>query len=298
MTHTGFGWLPWRTALEVVVVLIVLMGLLSLSKRTRPSVRILGEVALILCLYAVWQYVGALSKSGLDQAAQAGLWVADVERFLGWPSEAALQRPILGDSGLVAAADAYYASLHAPIFIITLLWVLLLRRRDWPFARTVSILVTGACLLIQFKPVAPPRLLPSLGVVDTALENGRSVYLAVPSANQLSAMPSVHIAWAGAVALFVIVSARTSWRWLVIGYPAATLWVVVVTGNHFILDGMVALVLLVLAAAVTLCFPSQRPERFVRLLATYNGAALAADVEQVSPVLATDQEFGRTADRQ
>ncbi|MBK9739241.1 MAG: inositol phosphorylceramide synthase [Actinobacteria bacterium] len=273
MTYAGFGWMPWRTALVVAAVLLVLMGLFSLSQRTRPSVRILGEVAVILGLYAAWQYVGAMSRSGLDQAAQAGLWLADIERFLGWPTEASLQQPILGNDGLVAAADTYYASLHAPVFIVTLIWVLALHRRDWPFTRTVAILVTGACLLVQFKPVAPPRLLPSLGIIDTALENGRSVYAAVPGANQLSAMPSVHIAWAGAVALFVIVSARSSWRWLALAYPGITLWVVVVTGNHFIVDGLVALILLAVAVAVTVSIPSQRPERFVRLLARQNAGS-------------------------
>lgn len=273
VTYAGFGWMPWRTALVVAAVLLVLMGLFSLSQRTRPSVRILGEVAVILGLYAAWQYVGAMSRSGLDQAAQAGLWLADIERFLGWPTEASLQQPILGNDGLVAAADTYYASLHAPVFIVTLIWVLVLHRRDWPFTRTVAILVTGACLLVQFKPVAPPRLLPSLGIIDTALENGRSVYAAVPGANQLSAMPSVHIAWAGAVALFVIVSARSSWRWLALAYPGITLWVVVVTGNHFIVDGLVALILLAVAVAVTVSIPSQRPERFVRLLARQNAGS-------------------------
>jgi hypothetical protein len=42
---------------------------------------------------------------------------------------------------------------------------------------------------------------------------------------------------------------------------------VVVTGNHFIVDGLVALILLAVAVAVTVSIPSQRPERFVRLLA-------------------------------
>jgi hypothetical protein len=76
-------------------------------------------------------------------------------------------------------------------------------------------------------------------------------------------MPSVHIAWASAVALIVVVSARTMWRWLALAYPIATMWVVVVTGNHFILDGVVAVVLLAMAAGITLLFRSQRPERLV-----------------------------------
>lgn len=261
MITAGFGWLPWRSALLIAVGLLVVAVVLRSRERTRPSARLAWEIALILSLYAAWQYAGSLSHSGQDQAMEAGLWVARVEQALGWPSEAALQQPILGNDFLVSLSDNYYASLHAPVFVITLAWVLFFRRGDWAFARTTVVLLTGACLLLQFKPVAPPRLLPELGIVDTALVHGRSVYTAVPEANQLSAMPSVHIAWAAAVALIVIVSARTKWRWLVLAYPLATLWVVVVTGNHFILDGVVAIILLAGAVGVTLAFPSQRPER-------------------------------------
>jgi membrane-associated phospholipid phosphatase len=102
-----------------------------------------------------------------------------------------------------------------------------------------------------------------------------SVYDAIPGANQFSAMPSIHVAWAAAVALIVIVSARTRWRWLALGYPLATLWVTVVTGNHFTIYGVAAFVLLAVAAGVTIRFPSQRPERVLGQAAAARPAALA-----------------------
>ena len=155
----------------------------------------------------------------------------------------------------------YYTSLHIPVFVVTLLWVLLFRRESWAFARTTVVLLTGMCLAIQFIPVAPPRLLPVLGIVDTAKENGRSVYALVAGANEYAAMPSVHIAWASAVALIIIVAARSPWRWLALVYPFATLWVVVVTGNHFIIDGVASVALLGVAVGITMLFPSQRPHQ-------------------------------------
>jgi membrane-associated phospholipid phosphatase len=75
-------------------------------------------------------------------------------------------------------------------------------------------------------------------------------------------MPSVHVAWAAAVALVVVVVARTRWRWLAVGYPLVTMWVVIVTGNHFTIDGIAAIG--ILAAAATAClWPSQRPSRAI-----------------------------------
>jgi hypothetical protein len=165
----------------------------------------------------------------------------------------------VGNDGLMHVADLYYSSLHIPVFVVTLVWVLLFRRPYWAFARTTVAILTGMCLAIQFIPVAPPRLLPVLGIIDTAKENGRSVYALVPGANEYSAMPSAHIAWAAAVALIIILAARSPWRWLALLYPIVTLWVVVVTGNHFIIDGVASVALLGIAVGITLMFPSQRP---------------------------------------
>ena len=63
------------------------------------------------------------------------------------------------------------------------------------------------------------------------------------------------------MALIIIVAARSPWRWLALLYPIATLWVVVVTGNHFIIDGVASLVLLGIAVGITMLFPSQRPHQ-------------------------------------
>jgi hypothetical protein len=74
----------------------------------------------------------------------------------------------------------------------------------------------------------------------------QSVYASVGGfdADQLSAMPSVHVGWAILVAILIISTATSRWRWLALAYPALTLLVVVVTANHFWMDGIVAAALL------------------------------------------------------
>lgn len=267
MDLPDIGWLPWRQALAIAVLLAIGWLVLEMMRRRSaaepPSLAqaivITRELALILALYAAWQLIGSLAPDGLDQADAAGLWLADLEQLLGWPSEAGIQQAVIGNDTVIRLADAYYTSLHIPVFVIVLVWVLLMRRDSWAFTRTTVALTMAMCLLIQLKPVAPPRLLPSLGIVDTALVNGRSVYALVPGANEYAAMPSVHIAWAAIVALILIVVLRSPWRWLALLYPAATLWVVIVTGNHFIIDGIVSVIVLAVAAGVTMLIPSQRP---------------------------------------
>jgi len=115
---------------------------------------------------------------------------------------------------------------------------------------TVAIL-TAACLLIQLIPVAPPRMFENLGFVDTALRYGQSVYGVAGSgfADQLSAMPSVHVAWAVLEAVFVIQISPSRWRGLVLVHTTLTILIVTVTANHWWLDGIVAAILLAAVAA-------------------------------------------------
>src|SRR5581483_5970259 len=86
--------------------------------------------------------------------------------------------------------------------------------------------------------------------VDTAFHYGQSVYTwgnGALEADQYSAMPSVHVGWAIVVCLAVITVSRSRWRWLSLAYPVLTMLVVVVTANHFCLDGIVVALLVVLA---------------------------------------------------
>jgi hypothetical protein len=69
-------------------------------------------------------------------------------------------------------------------------------------------------------------------------------------ADEFSAMPSVHVGWALIVAIAVITVSRSRWRWLTAAYPVLTLLVVVVTANHFWLDGIVAGLLVALVLVV------------------------------------------------
>jgi hypothetical protein len=282
LVSNGFGWLPWRWALVIAAAMCVV----ALATRVQPRWRSVssgaGEIALLMVAYASWQLAASLTFGGLDGAVESGLRIARLEEILGWPSGAAMQAPVLGHEWLMRTADTYYASAHITIFIITLAWVFLRHRADWPFTRTTVFLTTAACLLIQYKPVAPPRLIPELGVVDTAARTGLSVYDAIPGANQYSAMPSVHIAWAAAVALLIIVIARTPWRWLALVHPLATTWVVVVTGNHYLMDAVVAVILLAGACAVALSIPSQRPQRFIRYLERRSAAQEQRELDAVS----------------
>ena len=237
------------------------LGLVAVASR-RPQVArtwrgwplwggVAQEAGLLFGLYALWQYAGSFSVLSPAGALPRARWIWRFERVLHLPSETAVQHPFLSHPLLVQAFNLYYDVLHFPLLGACLIWLYARHRADYPRVRTTVALFTGASLLIQFIPVAPPRLLASTGMVDTALKYGQSVYSwhGGFDADELSAMPSVHVGWALIVALAVITVSRSRWRWLAAGYPLLTLLVVVVTANHFWLDGIVAAMLVAVIAA-------------------------------------------------
>ena len=58
-------------------------------------------------------------------------------------------------------------------------------------------------------------------------------------------MPSIHVAWAALIGWAVWVVSPSKWRWVGPAHFAITFVVVAVTGNHFWLDGIVAMAILV-----------------------------------------------------
>ncbi|HLH83492.1 MAG TPA: phosphatase PAP2 family protein [Trebonia sp.] len=203
----------------------------------------LREAGVVVALYALWQLAGNLSSGGFRDAIAHARWIWHAERAARLPSELAVQRLVLPHPLLAQAANLYYATMHFGMLIAMLAWLFARHRDGYPAVRNAMAACTAICLLISFVPVAPPRMLPSAGFVDLAARYGQSVYAAVGSAagaDQLSAMPSVHVAWAVLVAWAVITRGASRWRWLILAHPAVTVFVVVATGNHFWADGIVA----------------------------------------------------------
>ncbi len=105
----------------------------------------------------------------------------------------------------------------------------------------------GACVESELRPGPElkfnPRLGNGFGFVDTLSAYGGpwafdSETVASVS-NQYAAMPSMHIGWATWCALAVWPLLRRRWtKVLVLLYPLATLFAIVVTANHFWIDGI------------------------------------------------------------
>lgn len=230
-----------------------------LAPQARPGLRAFArESGVVAVLYALYMLAGELSLASAAPAVGRGQWVWDAERTVHLPSETSLQHALLPIPGLAHAANVYYIGFHVPVLGIFLAWCLLRHRDEYPAWRSRLALLSGACLLVQLLlPLAPPRLIGTagdgpVGVVDTGLRWGPTVYKSGGGgfADQFAAMPSLHVGWALLVGVAAMRVGRSRWRYLGAGHAAVTVLVVVVTGNHFWLDGVLAALLLLLVTPV------------------------------------------------
>jgi hypothetical protein len=260
------------------------------ADRRRPHP--IREIALILVLFAAYK-AGRLAVAGdLSEATENARSIWRAERWLHLPSEQLVQSWLMQSHALIRLANEFYAWVHFPATVMFLLWMWLWRPGSYLGARRSLAAVTALALVIHLVfPLAPPRLVPSLGLVDTAALVGPAVYGDPKTdtlTNQLAAMPSLHIAWAIIVAIVLIRATRTRWRWLWVLHPTVTTLVVVATANHYWADG-VAAGALAAGATVAVMIPTDRSARSAR---ARSAAAPTEEVAVAEPSLADGERVG------
>lgn len=217
--------------------------------RLRPLVT---EVGLLAVLFAFYKWGRTLVEHGPGEAMANAAWLWHFERS--WlPNEVDFQQWALGWDHTAFLANVYYVGVHFPGTAALLVWLYVRHRSSYSRVRNELVALTAAGLVVHtLFPLAPPRL-AGVGAVDTMLTVGPSAYPAGAAegiANQYAAMPSLHIGWAILVAVAVVRVSTSPWRWVVAMHAPITVFVVVVTANHYWTDGIVAAALLAGAMAL------------------------------------------------
>lgn len=260
MPHLQLDWQLSFTLAAGLVALALLLHLVVPAGRWRQLVAAALQAAMLVSLYGLWGLVGEHAEGSVDGAVDRGRALWDLERRLHLIDEASTQAPLLAHPPLAQLANAYYVYGHVNVLIALLAWVWWRHRTSYLRLCVVIVVFTVTSSAVQLISVAPPRLLPGDLVVDTAVRYGQSVYgPADPGAiSQLAAMPSIHVGWALLVGVTVAHLGRTWRRWLGLVHSVLMSVVVVVTGNHYWLDGVVAAGLLGLVASAVWAVGSAR----------------------------------------
>ena len=229
----------------------------------RRIYRDIGELVLVALAFLLYFVVRANVIDRPDLAIENALRIVDAEKDLGIYSELAWQEAILDSRLLVRFFNFVYFWLDFPLITVLGLLMYWKRRRYYTFTRD-AILFSGACALIAYAlfPVAPPRLLPESGIIDTLQAYNNASYQAQSTeffVNPYAAMPSLHVGWAFLVAIGVVLAFGRGDlpRWLraavilfAVAHPLTQWASTVFTGNHYFLDGVGGL----MAAALGLTF--------------------------------------------
>ncbi|SBT90406.1 Protein of unknown function [Streptomyces sp. DI166] len=214
---------------------------------SRPN--LLLELLLIRVTYAAYAKVrlaatGGSNSAGRARAEEHGQQILDLERFLHIDIEHTLNHAVVKVGFLREFFDFYYTSFHF-VVPLTVLGLLYWRRPvDYRWARSALGFATLLALVgFWLYPLAPPRLMPGLGIIDTVhgvQDFTKPDYGTLTAlTNQYAAMPSLHFGWSLWCGLIIAIVAPRVWMKLLgLLHPAFTLTAIVVTGNHWLLDAV------------------------------------------------------------
>ena len=209
------------------------------------------ELLLVLGLLAFYKYGRFLVRDQAQSAFDHARELMHVERALSIFNEARLQELALEHGATVLRAlNGYYLYAHVVVTAVVFFWLFVRHPREYVRFRRVMILMTLVGLVLHLLvPLAPPRMFPHLGFVDTGAIFGPASYGNGSAykgfANEFAALPSLHFGWALAVAWATILALRSRWRFVVLLHPVLTLAAIVITANHFWLDAVAAAALFV-----------------------------------------------------
>src|SRR4051812_24114501 len=222
-------------------------------------------VQAVICYagYNAFEYVRSLIEGSRTDATIHARYIISTERFLHIFREARVEHWVLPcaptcdvattphlNEVVIRFFNVYYGLMHFAVPALVTIYLF-----HWHFERyrlwrnTAGFMLLISLLGFWLFPVLPPRLLPAhFGFFDASHFGGIGAIgkaEAGPMANAYAAMPSLHIGWSTWCACAAVPVVRNRFmKVLLILHPIVTFFAVVVTANHYILDGVGGLVCL------------------------------------------------------
>ena len=182
--------------------------------------------------------------------------------------ELTLDRWLAGHHSLALIVSDYYDNAHFVVTLGLLGWLWWRRADIYRPLRNTLVLVNVLAFLVFWRSRSRRRACCRASATSwprRAPFGSWHTGALASHANQLAAMPSLHIAWAVWCTMVVWQLTRRVWaRALAVVYPCLTSFAVLATGNHYVLDiagGLVALALATAVAWLVARIASMRSER-------------------------------------
>ncbi|HTY97487.1 MAG TPA: phosphatase PAP2 family protein [Solirubrobacteraceae bacterium] len=224
------------------------------------------EALLIVWLAWVYDATTNLAPLRVHAALAHARSILHLEQSLGLDPERSLDHWLAGHHTLALVVSDYYDNAHFIVTFGLLGWLWWARADIYRPLRNILVLTNVIAFVVFWRfPVAPPRMLG--GFTDVVASSGAigswHGHSGLAShANELAALPSLHIAWASWCTLAVWQATRRVWaRALATAYPFVTTFAVLSTGNHFLMDVLAGLLLFAVSVALVWILEALRERR-------------------------------------
>lgn len=226
------------------------------------------QLVILFAAIIVYQLGRGLADGDIvaADAIQNGRHVAALEHHLGLYVEPGIQRWADHVGGLQDILSWVYLNVQTTVTLAGLLWIYLRHNDSYYFVRNMFFVsFVLACIIYVAYPTAPPRLMPAdYGFTDPVEQFGGPRKLLWDAfANNYAAMPSMHIGFSLMIGWSIAQLVKRPWaRAFWIAYPAGILFVIIATGNHFLLDAFAGAVVGGIGAAAASALGRVRPAQW------------------------------------
>jgi hypothetical protein len=210
------------------------------------------QLGLFVLAELTYELVRGLADGARAQAFVNGQNVIDFEKGTHTYFEPGFQSIFLDHRWVIDLANFLYMNSHFVVTTAFLVWLYLFRNQHFYFVRNMFMVAMGLALVgYALLPTAPPRMFAEFTdtITDFSNVNHDSALVKI-FINPYAAIPSMHVAFSTMIGVTGVLIARhtiTKVAWAV--YPFLVFWVVVVTANHFWVDGAFGLLVAAIAAA-------------------------------------------------
>jgi hypothetical protein len=226
-------------------------------RRIKPP-RGWGDALLQLALWGLadllYEGVRGIVVGERSTALANGRTIIHLEQSLGIFHETTMQGWVVHSAFVMDVSNYLYANAQFVVNLLFLMFVYFFRNEVFYFVRNMFFIAMGIALVVHLSvPVAPPRLYPQYGFVDTIQQFAHinqdkgaiSVFV-----NPYAAVPSMHICFAMLVGAtgFALRRRAVGVLWLL--YPILVLWSITVTANHFFFDAITGALLAAVSAII------------------------------------------------
>ncbi len=203
----------------------------------------INEAVVVVVAFLIYFTIRGLVVDRAGEAMVRAVRLIELEQQLRIYWELQMQAWILDSYLAIRLLNWIYFWGHMPLVALLAVWLFIFHRHAYYRTRN-AFLASGAIGVVIYWlfPVAPPRLVPFAGFIDTMAAFDRFGYNAQETqafVNPFAAVPSLHFGWSLLLGLVVAVVGRHPLAIAFgIAWPIAMFFSVVMTGNHFILDAV------------------------------------------------------------